>query len=273
MLLQRILTAIPLAVLVVWIILFQPTRIFDGMITVVIFIAGFEWARLSGVEKLVARYSYALLIAFIPWLILQRFPAYAVWLIYAAVIWWFSLSYYLKRARPRTGITGWRPEKLFIAVIIIPAAFLAMHLVHSMPEGQWWLMYSLALVWVADIGAYFSGKRFGKNKLSPYISPGKTKEGLYGALFATTVYTLIASFLFDMMREDAILLILLSVILTIISVNGDLYISFLKREAGMKDSGHILPGHGGILDRIDSVLAAMPVFALGFHWLISPVFV
>jgi len=170
-------------------------------------------------------------------------------------------------------VHGLQADKLVAAFVIIPPAFLAMHQVHIMPDGNWWLMYSLALVWVADIGAYFSGKRFGKNKLSPYISPGKTREGLYGALFATSVYTLVASFLFDMEREYAALLVLLSVILTIISVSGDLYISLLKREAGLKDSGNILPGHGGILDRIDSVLAAMPVFAVGFHWLISPVLV
>lgn len=273
MLLQRVLTAIPLAALVIWVILFQPTRVFDYLITVITFIAGYEWARLSGISSLPMRYLYSALVVVIPWLVLQAFSFVAIWLVYAAVIWWFSVSYYLKQARPRTGISGIQTEKIFTGLLIIPATYLAMHLVHGMPDGQWWLMYSLALVWVADIGAYFSGKRFGKNKLSPHISPGKTKEGLYGAIIATSIYTLIASFLFEMERELAVLLLLLSVALTLVSVTGDLYVSYLKREAGLKDSGNILPGHGGILDRIDSVLAAMPVFAAGFHWLISPVLV
>ncbi len=270
MLMQRVLTAIPLAALIVWIILFQPTRIFDYMITLITFIAGYEWARLSGIQTLLIRYLYAAIIIAVPWLILLELANFAFWLVYIAVIWWFSITYYLKQACPKPVLTGVQIEKLFVAIIVIPAAFIAMHLLHAMPEGKWWLMYALALVWVADIGAYFSGKQFGKNKLSPQISPGKTREGLFGGIIATSIYTLVASYFFGMNKDQAFLLLLLSIMLTLISVTGDLYISFLKREVGLKDSGHILPGHGGILDRIDSVLAAMPLFATGFHWLIMP---
>ena len=271
MLMQRVLTAIPLAALVVWIILFQPTRIFDYLLTLITFIAAYEWARLSGVEAKLLRYVYALFIVALPWLILLRLPAGMIWLVYAAAVWWFSITYYLKQAQPKAAQQRLYFDKLVVAIIVIPAAFIAMHLIHAMPDGKWWLMYALALVWVADIGAYFSGKRFGKNKLAPHISPGKTSEGLYGAIVATSLYTLVASYLFGMDQEMSVLLLLLSVMLTFISVSGDLYVSFLKREIGLKDSGNILPGHGGILDRIDSVLAAMPVFVVGFHWLISPV--
>jgi len=139
--------------------------------------------------------------------------------------------------------------------------------IHALYQGSEWLLYSLSLVWVADTGAYFSGKKFGKHKLAPNISPGKTKEGLLGALISTSLYSLMASFYFSLDTEHSAMLILLSIILTFISVSGDLYFSFLKREAGVKDSGNILPGHGGILDRIDSVLAAMPVFIAGYSWL------
>mgnify|MGYP001823248173 FL=1 len=137
-------------------------------------------------------------------------------------------------------------------------------------QGAHWLFYALSLVWVADIGAYFSGKNFGKNKLEPHISPGKTIEGLAGGVIATSLYTLAAAYFFELSMEKTVLLVLLSVIVTLISVSGDLFFSFLKREAGLKDSGRILPGHGGILDRIDSVLAAMPVFIVGYNWLIAP---
>jgi len=276
MLIQRILTAIPLAVLVVWVILFQPTRSVDYLLTLVTFIAAVEWAGLSLVKVRLLRYFYAGIVVLIPWLFLLWLDNLAIWLVYAAVIWWFSLTYYLKRARPRQEVSGIQVDKLLIALIVIPATFIAMHFIHAipaigdMPAGRWWLMYALALVWVADIGAYFSGKRFGKIKLSPQISPGKTREGLYGALLLTTLYTLTVSYFFNLNRETAILLLLLSVMITLVSVTGDLYVSFLKREAGLKDSGKLLPGHGGMLDRIDSVLAAMPVFIAGFYWLISP---
>lgn len=275
MLYQRILTAIPLAAFVGWMIFFQPTSVFFYFVLFIVLIAGYEWAKLSGINNIYIRYIFALFVTVIAWALKQYAADYALWAIYIAVMWWFSISYYLKFAKPKSPTSELRPDKLFVAFIVLPAAALSMEMIHSMYVGiDWqgpaWLFYALSLVWVADIGAYFSGKKFGKNKLAPDISPGKTKEGLFGALLATSLYTLIASYYFELSSERAIILVLLSVILTFISVSGDLYFSFLKREAGLKDSGNILPGHGGILDRIDSVLAAMPVFVLGFNWWIYP---
>lgn len=275
MLYQRILTAIPLAAFVGWMIFFQPTSVFFYFVLFIVLIAGYEWAKLSGINNVYIRYIFALIITVIAWALKQYAADYALWAIYIAVMWWFSISYYLKFAKPKSPTSELKPDKLLVAFIVLPAAALSMEKIHSMYVGiDWqgpaWLFYALSLVWVADIGAYFSGKKFGKNKLAPYISPGKTKEGLFGALLATSLYTLLASYYFELSTERAIILVLLSVILTFISVSGDLYISFLKREAGLKDSGNILPGHGGILDRIDSVLAAMPVFVVGFNWWIYP---
>ena len=275
MLYQRILTAIPLAAFVGWMIFFQPTSVFFYFVLLIVLIAGYEWAKLSGIDNLYLRYGFALFVTVIAWALKQYAADYTLWVIYIAVMWWFSISYYLKFAKPKSPTSGLRPDKLLVAFIVLPAAALSMEKVHSMHVGiDWqgpaWLFYALSLVWVADIGAYFSGKKFGKNKLAPDISPGKTKEGLYGALLATSLYTLLASYYFELTNERAIILVLLSVILTFISVSGDLYFSFLKREAGLKDSGNILPGHGGILDRVDSVLAAMPVFVVGFNWWIYP---
>lgn len=275
MLYQRILTAIPLAAFVFWIIFFQPTSVFFYFVLFVVLIAGYEWAKLSGVGNVFLRISFAIIISVIAWAVQQYASDYILWPVYVAVMWWFSITYYLKFAKPKAANSDLKLDKLFIAFIVLPAAALAMQQIHSLHIGvDWqgpdWLFYALSLVWVADIGAYFSGKKFGKNKLAPNISPGKTKEGLFGAVIATSLYTLLASYYFELDTGRAILLVLLSVILTFISVSGDLYISFLKREAGLKDSGNILPGHGGILDRIDSVLAAMPVFLLGFNWWIYP---
>jgi len=268
MLYQRILTAIPLAAFVFWIIFFQPTTVFFYFLLFVVLVSGYEWAGLSGVNNKPLRVLFGLVIASLTWAMPQFLADYVQWLIYVAVLWWFSISYFLKFAKPKAASGELKLDKLLIAFVVLPAAALAMQKIHGLAQGADWLFYALALVWVADIGAYFSGKKFGKNKLAPNISPGKTKEGLIGAVIATSIYTLIASYYFELDTDRSTLLVLLSVILTFISVSGDLYFSFLKREAGVKDSGKILPGHGGILDRIDSVLAAMPVFVVGYNWLI-----
>jgi len=270
MLYQRILTALPLAAFVFWIIFFQPTSVFSYFVLFIILISGYEWAKLSGVENTLLRLIFSVVIMAATWSVQQYASQTIDWLIYLAVMWWFSITYYLKIAKPKPASSDLKFDKLIIAFLVLPAAALAMLKIHSMYQGADWLFYALSLVWVADIGAYFSGKKFGKNKLAPHISPGKTKEGLFGAVLFTSIYALMASYYFDIAADKAILLVLLTVIITFISVSGDLYFSFLKREAGLKDSGNILPGHGGILDRIDSVLAAMPVFVVGFNWWIYP---
>ena len=275
MLYKRILTAIPLAAFVFWIIFFQPSSVFAYFVLFIVLISAYEWAKLSGVRNVALRCGFAVVVTAVTWLIPQFAADYILWPIYVAVMWWFSITYYLKLAKPALANSDLKPDKLFIAFIVLPAAALAMQQTHSLQigidgTGPEWLFYALSLVWIADIGAYFSGKKFGKNKLAPNISPGKTKEGLFGAVVATSLYTLLASYYFEMGTEHAAILVLLSIIITFVSVTGDLYISFLKREVGLKDSGNILPGHGGMLDRIDSVLAAMPVFLLGFNWWIYP---
>ncbi|MCG6938559.1 MAG: phosphatidate cytidylyltransferase [Gammaproteobacteria bacterium] len=275
MLYQRIFTAIPLAAFVVWIIFFQPTSVLFYFLLFIVLISGYEWAKLSGVDNVLLRSAYALTVTASVWAVQQYAADYAIWLIYLSVLWWFSISVYLKIAVPKEAGSGLKLDKLFIAFIILPAAALAMRETHSLyidvaRQGPAWLFYALSVVWIADIGAYFSGKKFGKHKLAPFISPGKTTEGFIGAVLATSVYTLLASYYFELDNDRAVLLVLLSIIMTFISVSGDLYISFLKREAGLKDTGNILPGHGGMLDRIDSVLAAMPVFLVGFSRWIYP---
>ena len=124
-------------------------------------------------------------------------------------------------------------------------------------------MFLLALVWVADIAAYFVGKRFGKNKLAPALSPGKSREGVLGALLASIVMAIIGLQMFTFGKQASLYFIGLCVLTALISVVGDLYESLLKRNAGAKDSGTILPGHGGILDRVDSITAAAPGYLLG----------
>jgi len=133
-------------------------------------------------------------------------------------------------------------------------------LFRSFDAGGWILLYLLTLVWIADIGAYFSGRRFGKNKLAPGISPGKTWEGVAGGLIANLLWILLIYYFSGGWGMSLVWFITAGLATSAISVVGDLFESILKREAGAKDSSKLLPGHGGVLDRIDSVIAASPVF-------------
>ena len=129
------------------------------------------------------------------------------------------------------------------------------------------MIYLLTLVWVADIGAYFSGRRYGRHKLAPGISPGKTWEGVAGGLVLNALWISLVFLLSDGWGISYLSFLVLGLITSAISVVGDLYESILKREAGLKDSGKLLPGHGGVLDRIDSIIAATPVFISGLYML------
>lgn len=167
------------------------------------------------------------------------------------------------------GTQAWYGKQLYaIGVMLLVSAITAMYYLWSL--SAWWLLYVFVLVWCADSGAYFVGRKLGKRKMSPHVSPNKSVEGLIGGLVTGGLVVLGVSFgLLKNWSGLAIgLFLLLSLVTIVISVFGDLFESMLKRHAGVKDAGNLLPGHGGILDRIDSQLSAMPVFALGF-WLMQ----
>ncbi len=263
MLKQRVLTAIPLAALVIWGIISQPENVIFYALLVVMLISGWEWARLSGIQNIGLRAVYALLIVAGAYgsqqFILNNQGGLNI-ILSATVLAWFAAIYHMFNKGPQAENQSLSVVKLFIGIVALIPPVLALMLVRG--EGAWWLFYCLSIIWVADIGAYFSGKRFGKNKLAPKLSPGKTKEGMYGAVFATAVYSFMAGFFFELQLIEHLMLLIITSLATFISVAGDLFVSLLKREKGLKDTGRILPGHGGILDRIDSVLSAAPFLAL-----------
>ncbi|WP_338036112.1 phosphatidate cytidylyltransferase [Halomonas binhaiensis] len=135
-------------------------------------------------------------------------------------------------------------------------------------SGGVWLLFVLLLVWCADTGAYFFGRAFGKRKLAPKVSPGKSWEGVLGGMGVTAFLAVIFSLWQSLDLGATIVLVVVTLGVTLTSVLGDLLESMLKRHRGLKDSSQLLPGHGGILDRIDSLTAAVPVFALFFSWLV-----
>jgi phosphatidate cytidylyltransferase len=130
--------------------------------------------------------------------------------------------------------------------------------------GSWILLFVMGLVWAADSGAYFFGKAFGKHKLAPAVSPGKTIEGMFGGLFTASLLAVAVTWFMDFVPAKMAIVLFCSLLAVLASVLGDLTESMFKREAGIKDSGTLLPGHGGILDRIDSLTAALPVFLLSY---------
>jgi len=183
----------------------------------------------------------------------------------AAVLFWL-LSVYWVRHYPAK--TTWATVPVLSGVGILLLAASTSAIFGLWQQSPWWLMYLFGLVWGADSGAYFAGRKFGKHKLAPNVSPAKTLEGLAGGVLLTGVYALLVGTLaLDLSVLGLLGFLLLSVFTVAASVQGDLLESMLKRRAGVKDSGTLLPGHGGVLDRIDSLLAAAPVFALGYWWL------
>ncbi len=263
MLKQRVLTAIPLAALVIWGILTQSKEVILYSLLIVILVSGWEWARLSGIQNTALRAVYAVMIAFGAYcsqLFIDSNPQWLTPVLSVTVLSWFVVIYHMFSKGPQPVNQSISIIKLLIGIIALISPVLA--LVFLRVEGSYWLFYCLSIIWVADIGAYFSGKRFGKNKLAPSLSPGKTKEGMYGAIVATAIYTILAGLFFELQVIALLMLLIIASLATFISVAGDLSISLLKREKDLKDTGSILPGHGGILDRIDSVLSSAPFFAL-----------
>ncbi|TNF37928.1 MAG: phosphatidate cytidylyltransferase [Gammaproteobacteria bacterium] len=265
MLWQRVLTALPLAILAVWFILTQSTHALFIALLLIILVSGWEWANLAGFSQATVRIIYALVLAVVVYATQMLITTHAVLfdtLLMAVLIWWCYVIYRMATRGPSAPSNETSLVKMLVGFVTLVPAVVAMVYIHAADRGGEWLLFTMSIIWVADIGAYFSGKRFGKTKLAPAISPGKTREGLYGALAATTIYTLAAAFYFQLEAIQILLLLIIAFFATLISVAGDLFISVLKRERGIKDSGRILPGHGGVLDRIDSLTSSAPFFAL-----------
>lgn len=267
MLLQRTLTALVLAPLVILIILLTSTPVV-GLIGALLFlVAAWEWIQLSGMRsslwRAVVMAAAAVIFALLWWL---HHTAWTTPLLLAAgVAWWLLACLWLRHFAFAAAPTRENLAlKLLAGAFVIFPAWIALLSIHGhSPHGNWWMLLALVMVWASDIGAYFSGRTFGKRKLAPQISPGKTWAGVYGALIAGVVITTFSGWLLDVRGGKLLALALLAAITVGASVVGDLLESLMKRHAKVKDSGSLIPGHGGLMDRMDSVFAALPVFAAG----------
>ena len=261
MLKQRIITALillPIALCGFFLLEGAGFALFIGL---VVTLGAWEWARLAGFTEQLPRVVYAAVVALLLFL-MYILPDVAPWVLGAAVLWW-ALATFLVLTYPRTS-SKWSSVacKLVIGLLILLPAWQGLVYIKHMALGNWLIMAVMVLVWGADIGAYFSGRAFGKRKLAPAVSPGKSWEGVYGGLALTLLITLVVGVMRDWGGKQILLALMGAAVVVLISVVGDLTESMFKRQAGIKDSSNLLPGHGGVLDRIDSLTAAIPVFAV-----------
>ena len=272
MLIQRVITALVLLPLLLAAVWYAPTpwlyTIFSGAAV----IAAWEWAGVIGwvgARRIVYAAATAVLLG-LTWQLRAYWPP----IMMLAAVWWViairlllgfpeSLRNFQNPQRP-----AW-PLALLGEVMLLPT-ILATAVLRgdTMPDGALRLLYVFGIVFASDTGAYLAGRNFGKRKLAPNISPGKTVEGAMGGLLLCAAWTLTAGVLAFQPNSalEMIKLLVLSLVVALISIVGDLTESMFKRIAGLKDSGHILPGHGGVLDRVDSLMAALPVMALGLYF-------
>jgi phosphatidate cytidylyltransferase len=268
MLKQRLLTVAVVLPLLLACIFLLPNTGWALLMSVPTTLGALEWARLAGygrgaralfIAVVVASCLLLIVLAAAPRLLALAMNLATALFMLALLFWAIAVPVWL--------YSKWRvshPLALAMAgwMVLVPAWLAVVRL----QQSAWLLLVVLGAVWVADTAAYFAGHRFGRNKLAPQISPGKTWEGVIGAYAAVLGYALAASLVLQPSANgyDHLAVLLFACVLTAFGIVGDLFESWIKRQAGAKDSGQLLPGHGGVLDRIDSLTAALPFAALYF---------
>lgn len=260
MLKLRLITAVILIIGVVFGIFYLPLWVFNIIAALTMAIAVWELATMFWPMRFLSQYIFLGVVTAIAILGLLFFP---LTILSLGVIWWIIAPLLLVLYVQRQGLLIFPPSVKYLLGLLIFAPFFAALNILQVRLGPSFLLYALVLVWVNDIGAYFAGRFLGKNFLAPSISPKKTWEGLIGGMIIAMLVVTISGFLFKIHGIKWVSWLALGTIVSLWAVIGDLFESMLKRLAGIKDSSKILPGHGGVYDRIDSLTAALPLLALG----------
>lgn len=277
----RLLAALIMAPIAILSVLFLPTPILAALSALLFLAALWEWLKLAEVDDTLARtilllLNLALMVALV-WG--SRSSSGFSFVLFqlatvVGVVWWLLAMLWMKHYHFASDHdTHARMFKLAAGTLAVIPAWCALVLIHaSASNGHRWLLLALFLVWSADTGAYFAGRKFGGKwfggrKLAPRISPNKTIEGLCGGLLLALIVAMVGAPLAGATVDQLPVIAVVALASVGFSVVGDLFESMLKRHVDVKDSGNMIPGHGGVLDRVDSVLAALPVFALGKIWL------
>ncbi len=276
----RLLAALIMAPVAILSVLFVSTPVLAALSAVLFLAALWEWLKLADVDDTLARTillacNLALMVALVWGSRSAQGGSFALLqlVIVIGVAWWLLAMLWLRHYHFASDHDSHaRAFKLVAGSLAVVPAWCALGVIHaSEPNGHQWLLLALFLVWAADTGAYFAGRKFGgkvfSRKLAPRISPNKTIEGLLGGMALALAVAIAGALLIGAGVEQLPAIGAVALATVLFSVVGDLFESLLKRHVGVKDSGNLIPGHGGVLDRLDGVLAALPVFALGKAWL------
>jgi phosphatidate cytidylyltransferase len=257
LLVTRIITAVLLGGAITAGVLFLPSGVAAAMFGILWLAGAWEWSKLARLPPLRAIAYVAVLCASMLLALLWVSPdVVAVGMAGAVIFWVGALFAILSYPRP------FSPVAVAVSgfLVLVPSWLILIYLQAAQPHGRALAMTVLVIVWAADVGAYFVGRAFGRRKLAPKVSPGKTWEGVTGGAVFAAVAGWVGAGLLDL---PAMVFVVLGVVTALVSVVGDLTVSMFKRNVGLKDSGTLLPGHGGVMDRIDSLTAAVPFFAIG----------
>ena len=272
MLKQRVITALILASAFLAAIVFLSLPGLAIVFAIVVALGGWEWSRLAGWVALPARVLYVAVLlsvlGFLYWYCqLGNAPSQEQVqpFLGLACLWWSIAMLWLKSYPASAALWGGVAMRSLMGLLILAPAWMSAVYLLSFPRGGLLMVSMILVVVTADVGAYFSGKNLGRHKLAPSVSPAKTWEGFWGGMASCLALAVLVWYLLPASFEHLGLASVVTVFLAtaMVSVVGDLVVSMVKRETGVKDSGNLLPGHGGILDRLDSICGAAPVFALG----------
>ncbi|NIM69976.1 MAG: phosphatidate cytidylyltransferase [Xanthomonadales bacterium] len=267
MLRTRVITAAALLPLAFLLVFGASQAVFSLVLSALLLVGSWEFHRLAGVAWLPAGLGLLLFQATLFALLyagLDAWLAHASDLLTIACALWLLMLLRLRGYRPGAVVDKrYRTLSLACAPVVITAGWLALTTLHELAGGGWWILVLLLIIWAADIGAYFAGRAFGKAKLAPHISPGKTRAGLVAGMLLAVVTAVLAGQALAPQPLSPPVWAGIGLVTALVSAGGDLFISLHKRTVGRKDSGMLFPGHGGVLDRLDSLLAGAPFFTLG----------
>jgi len=269
MLAKRLITSLVLAPIMIGGIFFLPLHQFALFIGVIVVFGAWEWANLAGWSSIGQRSAYvAFLIGLMSLLYFTKsqLPELMTYVLWIAFAWWVVAAFIVAKFPDiPEGLFKTNIQLLLGAIVLVPM-WVGLYQLKLNPNSTLWIVYLMFVVWGADVGAYFSGKAFGKHKLAPKVSPGKSWEGVMGGTLCVVFVAIVAGAYFSQKggfsTQSWIALFVVSVIVMAASILGDLVESMFKRHRGIKDSSNILPGHGGVLDRADSLTSSVPIFAL-----------
>ena len=262
---QRFATASILALLFASALAFFSTPIFLIFIMMVVLVAGWEWSDLSRIKSkfgkllfLVGLFISLMLAANYLSILGQYDPLLGYQICFAAMVLWAVIFLWLQGYPSSAILWSPRPIMIVLGIALLTATWVALASIISLENGRFLLLLAVGIIVLADVGGYIVGKTFGRHKLAPTISPGKTWEGLFGGMALQVLLVLLLTLIFTDINLLNLCLLVFPV--AICSVIGDLFESMLKRQRGIKDSSNLLPGQGGFLDRLDGVMPALPMF-------------